>query len=131
MAEMIFRPTVADDLAAVGEEAPAFRIRAITGRIGDDVVAVGGFAYHEDGGVMAFATLKPDARKRPIALHKAARAAIADAVRRGARRIVATADPSVEAAERWLESLGFVSAENLGLSTTDIGGHKLFIWQAK
>jgi|SRR5215510_831103 len=124
---MEFAPTVVADLAATGQDRLGCRIRAVTARVGDEIVGIGGFSFLDDGTVLAFCHLTDAARRRKVALHKAAIAALARAKASGFRRIVATADPEQPAAERWLERLGFVSARALGLEPTHINGHSVFI----
>src|SRR5262245_1899887 len=129
MLPMTFAPTLAADLAATGQDRLGFRIRAVTARVGDKIVGIGGLSFLDDGTVLAFCHLTDAARRRKVALHKAALAALARAKASGIRRIVATADPEQPAAERWLERLGFVSALALGIEPIHINGHTVFIRQ--
>lgn len=130
MERMTFAPTVAADIEAIGEKVPDYRIRAVTARIGEKVVAIGGLGFQANGTVTAFCHLTDEARHRKVALHKAVKAGIEQAKARGIGRIVATADPEQPAGERWLERLGFVSAESLGLTPTHLNGHNIFVWRA-
>jgi hypothetical protein len=103
----VIRPAVAADFAKFIDGPYPYRVRAITGLIGDEVVALGGIAYLPDDthGVFLFADDK--ARGYPVALHKTAVGILLAAKQLGIRTLVATADPSIPAAERWLRRLGF------------------------
>lgn len=103
------RPTIPSDLDKfMNEMKLPWRIRATTGLIGDEVVAVGGIAYPPEGAHLAFLMCDDKARGYPIALHKAALAVLNDAKQLGIKRLVTLADMQVSpAAERWLASLGF------------------------
>jgi hypothetical protein len=90
------------------------RVKALSARVGDDLVGVAGIGYLGAGRVFAFAHLSEECRKRPVQLHRQAKRFLADAERAGARVITAKADPSVPAAGRWLERLGFKPGEYLG-----------------
>jgi hypothetical protein len=69
MERMTFAPTVAADIAAIGGE-PPFRLRAVTARVGERIVGIGGFGYLEDGSVLAWASLTDEARRHKVSLHK-------------------------------------------------------------
>ncbi|WP_375408506.1 hypothetical protein [uncultured Methylobacterium sp.] len=88
---------------------PLTRIRAMSARVDGELVAIGGLAYLPDLTVVAFLEGHSAVKRWPITIHKAVRAGLADAKRRGVRRIVAIAADDVEAAPRWLERLGFRS----------------------
>lgn len=96
------------------------RIRAVTARLGDNIIGVGGLGFKQ-GQVVIFAQLTDAIRKYPVQLHKTALAVLADARARGIRQIVTVADPAVPASERWLERLGFVPETILG--------EKVFVWR--
>ena len=100
--------TRADCEAFYGKELP-YRIKAYTGFIDDEVVAIGGLGFPPDSPAVGFADLKESARQWPYAveLHRFALRVIKEAKAAGVPRIVAKADASVEAAERWLKRLGF------------------------
>lgn len=97
------------------------RVRAVTARLGDQIIGVGGFELRPDGQVVMFGRLTDEIRKRPIQLHKTALALLADARARGINTIISAADPAVPAAERWLERLGF--------KPEIIMGEKVFVWR--
>jgi hypothetical protein len=100
--------TKADCEAFYGKELP-YRIKAYTGFIDDEVVAIGGLGFPPEGPTIGFADMKETARQWPYAveLHRFARRVIKEAKEAGVPRIVASADTSIEAAERWLKRLGF------------------------
>lgn len=103
------RPTTkADCEAFYGKELP-YRIKAYSGFLGDEVVAIGGLGFPPEAGTIAFADMKDVARQWPYAveLHRFARRIIKEAKEAGVQRIVASADIKIEAAERWLKRLGF------------------------
>lgn len=107
MQKIALRPAIADDLSALGGEPLPFRVRAQAVEVDGELIAVGGVGYMDDGTVIAFARLTADMRRRKVQLHKAALALLRDAHARGAKQIIARVDPSVPAAQRWLERLGF------------------------
>ncbi len=97
---------VSDFISLVGE-LPPVRAHAFTGKIGDEILGIGGIANLPDGTKLAFAHLNDEARKYPISLHRAGIMVLKQARESGIRRIVAIADKSQPAAGRWLERLGF------------------------
>jgi N-acetylglutamate synthase-like GNAT family acetyltransferase len=115
------RDAVKADFDALG--APAlFRMRALTMEADDgNILGVGGTALLADGRLMCFADLKPEARRHPVALHKAASSVMARLKAEGVRNAVALADLSASpAAERWLERFGF--------ERKDYGGKTVWEW---
>jgi N-acetylglutamate synthase-like GNAT family acetyltransferase len=103
------RPTTKADCLAFYKSEPPYRIKANTGLLDGEVVAIGGLGFLPDGRVMAFADLTEPAREIQggLILHRFARRAIADAKASGVKRLIAQKDDSVPAAERWLKRLGF------------------------
>lgn len=98
------------------------KCRCVTLHKGDRILGIGGIAtVPEHGLFVAFAHLDPEARRYPVALHRAGLISMAAARRMGARRVHATADPTVPAAERWLKRHGF---SHVGIAPD---GHKVFI----
>src|SRR5215218_6764927 len=104
--KVTIRPAVASDFAKFVDKPLPYRVRAITGVRGEEILAVGGIAYLPDGTHGAFFMGDEKARAFPIALHKAGLSVLQDARRRGIRRLVTYAEPTIEAAERWLRRLG-------------------------
>lgn len=114
-------PTTPEDFEALPGEPFEFRVKAITAKVGDKVIGIAGLGFHKNGSVIGWARLTDEIRKRPIQLHKAAKAFLADARVKGIHTIIATADPEQPAAERWLERLGFKPDTFLG--------EKVYIWK--
>lgn len=114
-ARVVLRPTRPDDLPHVIGEPLPYRIWAITGEVEGRVLGVGGLTFFPDGVVRVFAALTDEARTYKVTLHKAALRVLAMARAAGYRRMVTYADPDIEAAERWLERLGFEPVEINGL----------------
>ncbi len=116
------RPTVAADLPHVIDVPLPHRIRAITAIAGGDVLGIGGIGYRPDGTVIAFVAMKDEARKYPLAIHRAGRMAM-DMIRAtGLPLVVAEAQENNPAAERWLLRLGFRKCT--------IGGREAFAWES-
>ena len=118
------RPTTRADCEAFYGKALPYRIKAYTGLIDDEVVAIGGLGFPPEGPAIGFADLKDIARQWPYAveLHRFARRVLAEAKAAGVPRIVAKADTSIEAAARWLKRLGFEPLNGEGT---------LFIWRQR
>jgi RimJ/RimL family protein N-acetyltransferase len=124
MTRVIFSPTVADDLKHFSDRPPPYRIRwARTARIGNEVLGIGGIASLPDGAAVAFLELKPEARRYPVTLVKAAKLTLETACRMGVRRLVATADPAVESSSRFLDRLGFEATGE------HVNGHAVYVWR--
>lgn len=116
---IVLRPAKAEDFAALGISQPEFRVRAITGQHGCDVVGIGGLAKLPDGAYGAFfygPAARSVARK---SLHKAGIMLMRQARELGLRRVVALADTDIAPAERWLNRLGF---ENI---------NGVWVWQTR
>lgn len=122
MTKFTITPTTPEDLEQTEGEPFEFRVRAITAKVDDKVIGVAGLGFHKNGSVIGWARLTDEIRKRPVQLHKAALAFIAEAKAKGIPAIIATADPKQPAAERWLERLGFKPDMFLG--------EKVYIWKA-
>lgn len=116
------RPTVQADVDEfLGRPLP-YRAQAFTGRVDGEIKGIGGIAYLPDGTAVAFLHLAKDANRYAITLHKTARAIIAEAKKRGIRKLTAQADPAQPTAERWLARLGF--------EPVAIDGERVWIWQS-
>jgi hypothetical protein len=142
MPRVTLRPTIPADLPhVIGERLP-YRIRAITALVDDRVVGMGGIAFPPHGPAIAFvqlapspsegapvcegkrtATGLPEARRYPVAFHRAGLMAMEMIRASGVRQVLATADADSDAAVRWLKRLGFQPA-----SRQRIGGKLLFVW---
>lgn len=115
------RATIASDLAHVIHVELPHRIRAITALAGDEVLGVGGVGYRGDGTVIAFVAMKDEARKYPVAIHRAGLMAMKMIRDSGVPRVVAEAQEDNPAAEPWLIRLGFRKVE--------MAGQTAFVWE--
>lgn len=87
---------------------PPFRVRAYTGLLDGEVIAVGGVAYLPNGAALAFLDAADVTRERAkLSLYKTAKLVIEDCKRRGVTQINARPSLDIEAAERFLKRLGF------------------------
>jgi hypothetical protein len=138
-AKITLRPTIPADLPhVIGEPLPC-RIRAITALADDRVIGLGGIAFPPHGPAVAFVQLAPapdggggparyaagipEARRYPIAFHRAGLMAMEMFRASGAAQVIATADAGSATAVRWLKRLGFAVAER-----QPIAGRVLFVW---
>jgi RimJ/RimL family protein N-acetyltransferase len=101
------RRTIASDFDKVITIPLPYRVRAWTGLVDGEVIAVGGIAYMADGTHGVFMLADDRARSFPVTMHKTALTVLREARDLGIKRLVTIAEPGVEAAERWLERLGF------------------------
>lgn len=104
------RPARPADFAQVTGRPLPHRVQAIAAVIDDGadgrVIGIGGLGFR-DGIAIAFVDMLPEARRYPVAIHRAGLAAMALIRRSGLPRVVAEADADNPAAARWLERLGF------------------------
>jgi hypothetical protein len=133
MPKITLRPTIPADLPHVVDEPLPFRIRAITALADDRVIGVGGAAFPPDGPAIAFVQLapapdggSPEARRYPVAFHRAGLMGMTMIKESGIAQAIATADAGHPAAVRWLKRLGFTAAER-----QPIAGRVLFMWENK
>jgi len=144
MPKVTLRPTIAADLADVIGEPLPFRIRAITALVDGRVIGIGGIAFPPQGPAIAFVQLAPsspnpegepdrnhgtaecipEAKRYPVAFHRAGLIAMAMIETSGAEQVIATADSGSDVAVRWLKRLGFKPADD-----QRIEGKLLFIWR--
>jgi hypothetical protein len=144
MPKVTLRPTIPADLPDVIGEPLPYRIRAITALVDERVIGIGGIAFPPQGPAIAFVQLAPsspsrvgairddrnvdesipEARRYPIAFHRAGLMAMAMIRASGAEQVIATADAGSAVAVRWLTRLGFKTA-----SDQRVYGKLLFIWQ--
>src|SRR5258708_755111 len=140
MPKVTLRPTILADLPHVIGEPLPYRIRAITALIDDRVIGMGGIAFPPDGPAIAFVQLAPssreetvgasepaaasipEARRYPVAFHRAGLMAMEMIRRSHVAQVVATADARSDVAVRWLKRLGFQPAEH-----QQIAGKLLFV----
>ena len=110
---VIRRPAVRADLEAIGVKRIPTRMRATTLERDGKVLAVLGMALDlEDGLTVAFVDLGDEpARTFGKSLHQAALFMFDEARRIGIKRVIARAQPGVEAAERWIKRFGFEPVE--------------------
>lgn len=120
MADVTVRPSRAEDFAAFVPSIPG-RVISWTGEHEGEILGLGGLQFLSEGTVGVFTYLTDAARKHPVLLHKTAKAFLAEVQRRGFTKVVALADTSQPAAERWLLRLGF--------ERTLSCGQELFVWQ--
>jgi N-acetylglutamate synthase-like GNAT family acetyltransferase len=121
MSRVVLRPAERADFDALLGEPLPHRVRAIAAEIDGRLLGVGGLAFLPDGTVGAFVHANDEARKYKVAMHRAGLAAIQMAREAGIRRMVAMADPNIEAAEPWLERLGF--------KEMTVDNARVWVWQ--
>ena len=143
MPKVTLRPTIPAHLPQVIGEPLPYRIRAITALVDNRIIGMGGIAFPPQGPAIAFVQLVPspsnrggavchdnritegipEARRYPVAFHRAGLMAMEMMRASEARQVVATADAGNEVAVRWLKRLGFKPADG-----QRIEGKLLFIW---
>ena len=121
--ELTIRPSIPGDFKQIDKELP-FRVKSLTGLVGDRVIGVGGIGTMPNGTKIAFTWLSDEARKSyPKELHFTAKRFLRQAKEEGVKRIVALADLEMSsAAERWLKYLGFQMIE--------ADGEKVWLWHS-
>src|SRR5882672_5314616 len=144
MPKVTLRPAILADLPHVIGEPLPYRIRAITALIDDRVIGMGGIAFPACGPAIAFVQLAPssraetvcasepaaasipEAKRYPVAFHRAGLMAMEMIRRSHVAQVVATADARSDVAVRWLKRLGFQPAER-----QQIAGKLLFVWNRR
>jgi len=121
MSRVKVRPTTPQDVETFLGKSPPYTFKGETGLVDGEIVGIGGIAKLPDGTALAFLHLAPGAERYAVTLHRTAKRIIAETKARGVRKIVALADLSIEAAERWLLRLGFEPVE--------VEGEVVYIWQ--
>src|SRR5262245_60472519 len=108
MSTITLRPAIAADLPHVIGEPLPWRIRAITALADGRVIGLGGVALPTHGPAIAFVQLapapdggSPEARRYPVAFHRAGLMAMAMIRASGAATVIATADAGSATAVRW------------------------------
>lgn len=114
------RPTRPEDLPYVIGEPLPHRIKAITALADGVVLGVGGLVFKE-GTAFAFVAMTDDARKYPMAIHRAGLMAMRMIRDTRLPRVIAQAQPDNPAAERWLVRLGFAPMET--------AAGRVFVWR--
>jgi hypothetical protein len=130
MPKVTLRPTAPADLPYVVGEPLPYRIRAITALADERIIGLGGVAFPPHGPAIAFVQFAPaptgdgpEARRYPVAFHRAGLMAMEMIRGAGVAQVIATADAGNPAAVRWLKRLGFAAAER-----QPIAGRVLFVW---
>lgn len=116
------RPATRADIDQFINEKLPWRVRAWAVEDNGEVLGIGGFAYQPNDVIAAFVLKKPGSERYALSLHRAGLMAMREARRLGYRRIVALAEETNEAAERWLERLGF--------KQVIVDGDKAWVWEA-
>lgn len=117
------RPATKEDIAQFIDEPLPYRVTAYTVELDGKVLGVGGFAYQPKDVIAAFVLKAPGAEQYRVSLHRAGLMAMREARRLGFRRVVALAEKTNPAAERWLERLGFKQVM--------VEGEQAWIWEAQ
>lgn len=142
MPKVTLRPTIPADLPHVIGEPLPYRIRAITALVDDRIIGMGGIAFPPYGPAIAFVQLVPsseggaavrdgahastnipEAKRYPVAFHRAGLMAMEMIRTSGVTQVVATADAGSDVAVRWLTRLGFKPMQG-----QQIAGKLLFVW---
>jgi RimJ/RimL family protein N-acetyltransferase len=122
MGKVVLRPATRADFDKMLAEPLPYRVRAFAVEREGDLLGVGGLGFMPDGTVAAFVHTVDGAHRYKVAMHKAGLVTMAEARRLGLRRVVASADPGIEASGRWLERLGFEPTD------MDADGHRIYVW---
>jgi N-acetylglutamate synthase-like GNAT family acetyltransferase len=117
-----FRPATKADIDQLINEPLPYRIKAFAVEHEGKLLGVGGFAYQPNDVIAAFVLKAPGAEKYKVALHRAGLMAMQEARQSGFRRIVALAEKTNPAAERWLTRLGFKQVM--------VDNDKAWVWEA-
>jgi hypothetical protein len=117
------RPTVPADLPYIIGEPLPFRVKAITVLAGDTILGMGGIAFPPGGTVWAFVQQTAEAKRYPVAFHRAGLMAMRMIRDLGLSEVLATADQDNDPARRWLSRLGFVEAQH-----QVVDGKLTFLW---
>jgi hypothetical protein len=134
MPKITLRPSIPADLRDVIGEPLPYRIRAITVLADDRIIGLGGVAFPPHGPAIAFVQLapapgdsgSPEARRYPVAFHRAGLMAMEMIRTSGVAQVIATADAGSATAVRWLKRLGFTPSER-----QPIAGRILFMWTSE
>lgn len=116
------RPATRADIDQLITEPLPYRIRAFAVEDNGKLLGVGGFAYQPHDTIAAFVLKAPGAERYKLALHRAGLMAMEEAKQAGFKRVVALAEKTNPAAERWLSRLGFKQVM--------IEKEKAWVWEA-
>ena len=117
-----FRPATRADIDRLIDEPLPYRVRAFALEVNGEFLGVGGFAYQPNDTIAAFLLKVPGAEKYKFSLHRAGLKVMEEAKAAGFRRVVALAEKTNPAAERWLKRLGFKQVM--------VDGEQAWIWEA-
>jgi N-acetylglutamate synthase-like GNAT family acetyltransferase len=118
----VIRPATRADIDQLIDEPLPWRVRALAMEHDGKLLAVGGFAYQPGDVIAAFLLRTPEAAKYKVTLHRAGMVAMKEAKEAGYRRVVALAEKTNPAAERWLARFGFKQVM--------IDQEKAWVWEA-
>lgn len=123
MGRVVLRPATAADFAALTDEPLPWRVRATAAEVDGKLLGVGGLSFppNADGTVIAFVHTNDEARKYPVAMHRAGLQTMATARQLRIRKVVALADKNIDRAAPWLERLGF--------KKMIVKGEGVWVWQ--
>lgn len=111
-----FRPSTEADIVEFFGERPwgltYARAHSVSAVVDGKVVGLGGVLFHINGSVLGFANLKEEARRYPVALHKAVKQGLAEWEKMGHKTLRITIEQSVPRAKAWAASLGFVPVDS-------------------
>lgn len=117
------RPTVAADLPFLIAVPLPHRIKAITAELEGRVIGIGGIGYRPDGTVIAFVQMSDEARKYPVAIHRAGLMAMEMIRKARVPLVIAESQDGNPAAVPWLLRLGF--------RPVLIDGASAFVWERR
>lgn len=124
MTKVEIAPATAEDIASFYPQAVLWRVRALTMRVDDVIVAIGGHAVMPDGVNVAFVEISEETcRRYPLALERGARRFFKETKDRGTVRLIASCQAGREAAARWLAHLGFKLTGN-------VDGTDIYAWRS-
>lgn len=115
------RHSFPEDFIAIQGKPPPYRCRCLTALVEDQVIGIGGLVFYPNGAVVGSVLMTDEAKKYPVAIHRAGVRTMQEARMIGLKEVTAEAQPGNPAAERWLLRLGF-KPENRD-------GHALFVWR--
>lgn len=112
---------MAADFVELQGEPPKYRCRCITAVVDGRVIGIGGLVHMPGGELWASVIMHPDARRFPLAIHRAGKAAIAMFGELGLNQVLAQPETGAPHERRWLQRLGFQPERH--------GGQEVFVWR--